>query len=59
LGSPAVPYTLVSALEGKPAEGLIASDSPVGRALTGARTGDTVTVAAPRGPRTLAVLAVA
>jgi transcription elongation factor GreA len=52
-------YTLVSAPESKPAEGLIASDSPVGRALTGARTGDTVTVAAPRGPRTLAVLAVA
>jgi transcription elongation factor GreA len=51
-------YTLVSAPESKPAEGLIASDSPVGRALTGARAGDTVTVAAPRGPRTLAVLAV-
>jgi transcription elongation factor GreA len=52
-------YTLVSTGEANPAEGLIASDSPVGRALTGARTGDTLTVAAPRGPRTLAVLAVA
>jgi transcription elongation factor GreA len=52
-------YTLVSAPEAKPAEGLIASDSPVGRALTGARTGDKVTVATPRGSRTFAVLAIA
>src|SRR5215211_4470604 len=37
-------YTLVSTGEAKPAEGLIASDSPVGRALTGARTSDTLTV---------------
>jgi len=52
-------FTLVSAQEAKPAEGLIASDSPVGRALTGARAGDTVTVATPGGSRTLVVLAVA
>jgi transcription elongation factor GreA len=58
LGERESTYTLVSAPEAKPAEGLIASDSPVGRALTGARAGDTVTVAAPRGSRRLAVLAV-
>jgi transcription elongation GreA/GreB family factor len=52
-------YTLVSAPEARPAQDLIASDSPVGRALTGSRAGDTVTVKTPRGPRILTVLTVA
>ncbi len=42
-------YTLVGASESDPAAGRISADSPVGRALLGARTGDVVTVRTPRG----------
>jgi transcription elongation factor GreA len=51
-------YTLVSSTEARPAEGRIAADSPIARALAGARAGSTVRFAAPRGERTLVVLAV-
>ena len=52
-------YTLVSGPEAKPAEGLVSIDSPVGRALAGAKAGGVVTVTSPRGQRTLTVLTVA
>jgi transcription elongation factor GreA len=51
-------YTLVSAPEAAPADGRVSIDSPVGRALVGARAGDTVTLETPRGDRTLRVVAI-
>lgn len=48
-------YTLVSPTEAKPAEGKISLDTPVGRALEGARVGQTVAVATPKGDRPLKV----
>jgi transcription elongation factor GreA len=53
-----ITYTLVSVTEARPAEGRIPVDSPVARALAGARAGDVVTVTAPRGERRLAVVSV-
>ena len=52
-------YTLVSAVTADLAAGKLSIDSPVGQALTGARVGDVVSVATPKGDRKLAVTAVA
>ena len=49
-------YTLVSAPEAAPGEGKLSIDSPVGKALVGARVGDTVTLETPRGIRELTIL---
>src|SRR5215204_3715625 len=51
-------YTLVSAPEAAPGEGKLSIDSPVGRALAGARVGDTVKLETPRGARELKILAI-
>ena len=51
-------HTIVSAAESDPASGRLSIDSPLGRALTGASVGDTVTFDAPRGQRRLEVVAV-
>jgi transcription elongation factor GreA len=51
-------YTLVSETEAEPAQGRVSIASPVGRALEGARPGDTVRVPTPRGERALKVLAI-
>jgi len=51
-------YTLVSAPEAAPAEGKISYDSPMGKALNGARVGATVKLQTPRGPRELKILAI-
>jgi transcription elongation factor GreA len=48
-------YTLVSATEADAATGAVSFQSPVGRALDGARAGDTVTVGTPKGERRLLV----
>ncbi len=50
-------HTLVSASESDPAAGRLSIDSPLGRALMGARPGDVVTFEAPRGPRRLEIVA--
>jgi transcription elongation GreA/GreB family factor len=50
--------TLVHPLEASVAEGKISIESPVAQALTGARSGDVVTLEAPRGTRRLEVLEV-
>ncbi|HEU5431137.1 MAG TPA: transcription elongation factor GreA [Thermomicrobiales bacterium] len=42
-------YTIVGAIEAKPAAGLISNESPVGRALLGKRPGETALVQTPRG----------
>ena len=42
-------YTIVGAIEAKPAAGLISNESPVGKALLGKRAGQDAFVATPRG----------
>ncbi len=42
-------YKIVGSAEANPMKGLISDDSPVGRALVGAKVGDIVTVEAPVG----------
>jgi transcription elongation factor GreA len=49
-------HTLVSAAESDPAAGRLSIDSPLGRALAGARAGEEVAFDAPRGRRRLAVV---
>jgi transcription elongation factor GreA len=51
-------FTLVSVTEAKPGEGRIASSSPVGLALDGAKVGQTVEVQTPKGGRPMKVLAI-
>ncbi|MBE2314862.1 transcription elongation factor GreA [Solirubrobacter sp. CPCC 204708] len=51
-------YTLVSPPEAAPAEGKLSMDSPVGKALLGARVGDTVKLETPRGARELKIVAI-
>ena len=52
-------YDIVGAQEANPAEGRISNDSPIGRALMGAKKGDTVTAQTPNGELRFKVLAVA
>jgi transcription elongation factor GreA len=42
-------FTLVSSAEADPAAGLISNESPLGKALVGAKVGDSVTVEIPDG----------
>jgi len=56
-GLPAT-YTIVGSTEADPATGRISNVSPVGKALMGARAGDEVTVAAPRGSVRYRVVAI-
>jgi transcription elongation factor GreA len=51
-------YTLVAVTEANASEGCLSIESPVGRALRGARKGETVLVPTPRGERTLEVVAI-
>lgn len=51
-------YTLVSPAEADPRRGRISVESPIGRALAGAREGDEVTAETPAGAAQLQVLAV-
>jgi transcription elongation factor GreA len=50
-------HVLVSASESDPANGRLSIDSPLGRALAGARPGDEVEFDAPKGRRRLEVVA--
>jgi transcription elongation factor GreA len=52
-------HTIVSANESDPANGRLGIDSPLGRALAGARVDDEVVFVAPRGERRLHIVAVA
>ena len=49
-------YTIVGAIEAKPAQGLISNESPVGRALLGLRPGDEAVAIAPHGQTRLRVI---
>jgi transcription elongation factor GreA len=51
-------YTLVSAPEAAPGDGKLSIDSPVGKALVGARVGDERTLETPRGARTLKIVTI-
>ncbi len=51
-------YTLVGAIEAKPAAGLISTESPIGRQLLGKKAGDTAMVETPGGSMTLTIKAV-
>jgi len=51
-------HKLVPKVEADPAGGLISIDSPVGKALAGAKVGDAATLETPSGTRTMRVLAV-
>jgi transcription elongation factor GreA len=51
-------HAIVSATESDPANGRLGIDSPLGRALAGARAGDEVTFEAPRGERRLEIVAI-
>jgi transcription elongation factor GreA len=50
-------YTLVAKVSADPGAGKLSIDSPVGRALTGARLGDVVSVSTPKGARQLKITA--
>ena len=49
-------YTIVGAIEAKPAQGLISNESPVGQALLGLRPGEEAVAAAPHGEMRLRVI---
>jgi transcription elongation factor GreA len=49
-------YTIVGAIEAKPAQGLISNESPVGRALLGLRPGEEAVAVAPHGETRLRVV---
>jgi len=51
-------YTLVGAIEAKPAAGLISTESPIGRQLVGKKAGDSATVETPGGSMKLTIKAV-
>src|SRR4051812_43107009 len=51
-------YTIVPAREAAPAEGRLSIDSPVGKALLGARVGDTRKIVTPRGDRSLKITSI-
>jgi hypothetical protein len=51
-------YTLVAPGHGDPARGLLSADSPVGRAISGSRAGETIQVDAPNGTWTAVVVGV-
>jgi transcription elongation factor GreA len=50
-------FTLVPATEANPSEGRLSFDSPLARALVGARAGATVKVKTPRGERQVTAIA--
>ncbi len=51
-------YTLVGAIEAKPSQGLISTESPIGQALQGKKVGDSAVVETPGGSMTLKIKAV-
>ena len=51
-------YRIVGSAEADPDKGLISDESPVGKALLGHKTGETVTAAAPAGEIELKILSI-
>lgn len=50
-----VTYTVVGPVEANPLEGKISNESPIGAALMGKKTGDTVTIITPKGEVTYTI----
>ncbi|BCY17076.1 MAG: transcription elongation factor GreA [Chloroflexi bacterium] len=57
-GGPAEVYTIVGAAESDPAHGKISNESPLGKALINRKAGETVSVEAPDGAFTVAIIKV-
>jgi transcription elongation factor GreA len=51
-------YTIVGAIEAKPTEGMISTESPIGRALIGKRAGQTASVSTPGGVTPIKIIRV-
>jgi transcription elongation factor GreA len=51
-------YTIVGAIEAKPAAGMVSNESPIGRALIGKRVGQVADVATPAGVTPVKILSV-
>ncbi|HQY31491.1 MAG TPA: transcription elongation factor GreA [Thermomicrobiales bacterium] len=51
-------YTIVGAIEAKPAQGLISNESPIGRALLGRKAGQTTSYSAPGGVAQIKIIRV-
>lgn len=49
-------YTIVGSQESDPAEGLISNESPIGKALLGARVGEKVKVKTPKGNKNYEII---
>jgi transcription elongation factor GreA len=52
-------FEIVPATEAKPSDGKLSAEAPMAKALLGAREGDTVKLATPRGERRIEVVALA
>jgi transcription elongation factor GreA len=48
-------FTIVGAIEAKPADGLISNESPIGKALLGTRVGQDASVMTPGGQRRITI----
>lgn len=57
-GGPAEVYTIVGAAESDPSHGKVSNESPLGKALYSRKAGETVSVEAPDGAFTVAILKV-
>jgi transcription elongation factor GreA len=57
-GGPAEVYTIVGAAESDPSHGKVSNESPLGKALFNRKAGETVSVEAPDGAFTVAILKV-
>ncbi len=57
-GGPAEVYTIVGAAESDPSHGKISNESPLGKALINHKAGETITVEAPAGAFTVAIIKV-
>lgn len=51
-------YTIVGAIEAMPTEGMISTESPIGRALIGKRAGQTTSVSTPGGVTPIKIIRV-
>ena len=49
-------YTIVGSTEANPSAGRLSNESPVGKALVGRTSGETVTVQLPKGPKELRIV---
>jgi transcription elongation factor GreA len=57
-GGPAEVYTIVGAAESDPAHGKVSNESPLGKALMNRKAGETVSVEAPDGAFSVAIVKV-